>query len=534
MKKRNLTRGCAVLLTLTMLALAGCGGGKGAATAESQGGQNSPAATEAAGGGESAKSKDFVYCCGTEPTTLDPHLINDNATARAAFQIYETLVYRDTDSSIKPRLAESWTTSDDGTVWTFKLRQGVKFHDGETFNAEAVKYNIERLKNPETAAPKASVVDMVKSVDVVDEYTVAFTLSEPSSVFLAQISSYTTGMLSPKSAESQGKEFGQHPVGTGPLKLESWDYGSSLVMTRFDDYWGEKATVDSITFRIVPEDASRVMMLKTGDADLVAGIPPVQIEELQSDPNVKVLVETGYRTIFLGMNSTVKPLDDVRVRQAVNYAIDRESIIKNVMRDVASYPDSFMVSNVIDNSAKGLGCYEFDQEKAKALLAEAGYVDGFTLTLSTPEGRYAMDRQVAEVIQAMLMEVGITAEINVLDWGAYSEQATSGQHQFFLLGMGCPTGDPEFNLFMNFGTEGPQNYSRFSNATVDQLLAEQSTILDAEERSKVMYRIQEELKNDACGAPLYYEQQTYGSGADVNGFIIYPDENASMAYLVRE
>lgn len=209
-------------------------------------------------------------------------------------------------------------------------------------------------------------------------------------------------------------------------------------MTRFDDYWGEKATVDSITFRIVPEDASRVMMLKTGDADLVAGIPPVQIEELQSDPNVKVLVETGYRTIFLGMNSTVKPLDDVRVRQAVNYAIDRESIIKNVMRDVASYPDSFMVSNVIDNSAKGLGCYEFDQEKAKALLAEAGYADGFTLTLSTPEGRYAMDRQVAEVIQAMLMEVGITAEINVLDWGAYSEQATSGQHQFFLLGMAAP------------------------------------------------------------------------------------------------
>ena len=193
-----------------------------------------------------------------------------------------------------------------------------------------------------------------------------------------------------------------------------------------------------------------------------------------------------------------------------------------------------MVSNVIDNSAKGLGCYEFDQEKAKALLAEAGYADGFTLTLSTPEGRYAMDRQVAEVIQAMLMEVGITVEINVLDWGAYSEQATSGQHQFFLLGMGCPTGDPEFNLFMNFGTEGPQNYSRFSNAAVDQLLAEQSTILDAEERSKVMYQIQEELKNDACGAPLYYEQQTYGSGADVNGFIIYPDENASMAYLVRE
>lgn len=516
-------------LSAAMLFLSGCGGGT---TTESAASGDTASAGES-GEATASGGKDFIYCCGTEPTTLDPHLVNDNATARASGQIFETLVYRDTDSSIQPGLAESWTTSEDGTVWTFKLREGVKFHDGETFNAEAVKYNIERLQDPETAAPKASVVDMVASVDVVDEYTVAFNLTEPSGVFLAQISSYTTGMMSPKAAEEYGEAFGQNPVGTGPLKLESWDYGSSLVMTRFDDYWGEKATVDSVTFRIVPEDASRVMMLKTGDADIVQGIPPIQIAELETDENVKVLIETGYRTIFLGMNSTVEPLNDVRVRQAVNYAIDRESIIQNVMRNVASYPDSFMVSNVIDNSAQGLGCYEYNPEKAKELLAEAGYSDGFSLTLSTPEGRYPMDRQVAEVVQAMLMEVGINAEINVLDWGAYSEQATAGQHQFFLLGMGCPTGDPEFNLYMNFGTGAPQNYSRFSNATVDQLLEEQATILDVEERKEVMYQIQEELKNDACGAPLYYEQQTYGCGADIDGLIIYPDENVKLAYLVR-
>lgn len=526
MKKKILKRWMAVLVASTLIA--GCSGNT--ENLESADKTNEMSISNS----ETESSKDFIYCCGTEPTTLDPHLVNDNATARAIGQIYETLVYRDTDSSIKPGLAESWTVSDDGTVWTFKLRQGVKFQDGETFNAEAVKYNIERLKNPETAAPKASVVDLVKSVDVVDDYTVVFTLTEPSGVFLAQISSYTTGMMSPKASKEYGKEFGQNPVGTGPLKLESWDFGSSLVLTRFDDYWGEKATVDSVTFRIVPEDASRVMMLKTGDADVVQGIPPIQIEELNTDSNVKVMIETGYRTIFLGMNSTVKPLDDVRVRQAVNYAIDRNAIIKNVMRGIASYPDSFMVSNVIDNSAKGLGCYEYNPEKAKELLAEAGYENGFTLTLSTPEGRYPMDRQVAEVVQAMLMEVGITAEINILDWGAYSEQATAGQHQFFLLGMGCPTGDPEFNLFMNFGTEGPQNYSRFSNTNVDKLLEEQSKILDEEKRSEVMYSIQEELKSDACSAPLYYEQQTYGIRSNIDGLAIYPDENVDLAYLVRK
>lgn len=531
MKRTATSRLLALAMTLTMLLLTACGGGN--TTTGGSGGQSDSSQSGSGTTDTAAVSKDFTYVCGTEPTTLDPHLVNDNATARISAQIYETLVYRDTDSSIQPGLAESWTTSEDGTVWTFKLREGVKFHDGETFNAEAVKFNIERIQNPETAAPKASVVNMVKSVDVVDEYTVAFTLTEASSVFLAQISSYTTGMVSPKAVESAGKEFGQNPVGTGPLKLDSWDFGSSLKLVRFDEYWGEKATVDSVTVRIVPEDASRVMMLKTGDADVVAGIPPIQIADLEADPNVKVLLETGYRTIFIGMNSSKAPLDDVRVRQAVNYAIDRESIIKNIMRDVAAYPDSFMVSNVIDYSAQGLGCYEYDVEKAKELLAEAG-VENLTLKLSTPEGRYANDRQVAEVVQAMLAEVGITAQINVLDWGAYQEQAVAGEHELFLLGMGCPTGDPEFNLYMNFGTSGPQNYSRFSNETVDQLLSEQSMILDTQERAKIMYQIQEELKNDACSAPLYYEMQTYGSAADVDGFVIYPNENVGMAYMTRK
>lgn len=529
MKRKLAVQLLAGILVLAALLMTACGG------KQTDGGATPQTGPEHTGdsAGTAAVSKDFTYVCGTEPTTLDPHLVNDNATARASGQIFETLVYRDTDSSIKPGLAESWTTSEDASVWTFTLRQGVKFQDGEPFNAEAVKYNIERLQNPETAAPKASVVNMVESVTVVDEYTVSFTLTEASSVFLAQISSYTTGMLSPKAAETYGKEFGQHPVGTGPLKLESWDYGSSLKLTRFDNYWGEPAAVDSVTIRIVPEDASRVMMLKTGDADVVAGIPPIQISDLEADPAVKVLTETGYRTIFLGMNSTKAPLDDVRVRQAINYAIDRDSIIQNVMRNIASYPDSFMISNVIDFSAKGLGCYEYNPEKAKELLSEAG-VKNLTLTLSTPEGRYANDRQVAEVLQHMLNEVGITATIDVLDWGAYQERATAGEHELFLLGMGCPTGDPEFNLYMNFGTTGPQNYSRFSNSTVDQLLTEQSTILDTEKRSGVMYEIQETLKNDACGAPLYYEMQTYGCGADVDGFIIYPNENVNMAYMSRK
>ena len=520
--KKHLKHVVVWTLVLAMVVLTGCGGG------------NNTGGTGTEPNETPEKSNEFVYAAGTEPTTFDPHFITDVNTARAAMQIFETLVTWNEDSKIVPLLAESWTTSEDNKTWTFKLKEGVKFHDGAPFNAEAVKYNFERILSPEVASPRKSSADMVEKVEVVSEYEVNITTKEPAGAFLAQLTNYNLSMLSPKAAEELGKEFGQKPSGTGPLMLDVWEPGKTLTYTKFDGYWGTKSTIDKLTYKTVPEDSSRVMMLKTGDADVISGLPPIQVEELKSDKNVDVVIAPGYRTIYIGTNMKKDLFKDVKVRQAINYAIDKKSIIDNVLRGLSIYPAG-VESPAIMFAATDLTPYDYNPEKAKQLLAEAGYPNGFKTTLHTPEGRYPMDKQVAEVVQSMLKEVGIDAEIIVLDWGAYQEATTKGDvTNLFLLGKGSPAGDPDYDLTLSFGTGGKMNNSFYSNTEVDKLLADQKTSVDQEYRAKVLHEIQEKIHNDSPWAVLYYENQTMGKRADVDGFKVQPNEILDLRYLTRK
>ena len=483
---------------------------------------------------KSEGNNDFVYAAGTEPGTLDPQFVTDVNTARAVVQIFENLVRWDENFEIVPFLAKSWEVSDDNKTWTFKLQEGVKFHDGAPFNAEAVKYNFERLFDPDVASPRKSVASMIDKVNVLGEYEVSLSTKEPFGAFLAQLTSYNLAMISPKSAKEYGKNFGTHPAGTGPLMLDEWIPAQRLVMKRFDDYWGEKSTVNKVYFKVVPEDVSRVMMLKTGDADVVIGIPPIQMESLQKDKNIKTIIKTGFRTIYIGMNLKHKPFDDIRVRHAVNYAIDKESIIKYVLNNIGKYPVG-VESTVISNSSQDLVPYKYDPEKAKQLLAEAGFPNGFKTSLYTPEGRYPMDREVAEVVQSQLREVGINAEITVLDWGAYVAATNTGEDtRLFLLGKGCPSGDPDLDLTLSFGTDKKMNNSFYSNPKVDELLILEKITVDPEKRSQILYDIQKQIHEDAPWAVLYYVVQTLATRADVEGFEVYPNEMISLKYLKRK
>ena len=279
-----------------------------------------------------------------------------------------------------PALATEWSTSEDGRTWTFRLREGVKFHDGADFNAEAVKYNFERILDPEIGSPRRSMIEMVEKVEVVDEYTVAITTKTPFGPFLAQISSYNLGMLSPTTAGERGKGYAQNPAGTGPFKLKAWEPGDTLIFEANQDYWGGKPAIDELVFRVVPEDSTRIMLLKSGDVDAIAGVPAFEVETLKGDQNVVLISLPGFRTIYVGMNCQQKPFDDPRVRQAVNYAIDRQAIVDHLLRGVATVgvgPES----TSIPGSVKDLPPYGRDVEKAKALLAEAGYPDGFSTVM---------------------------------------------------------------------------------------------------------------------------------------------------------
>lgn len=480
------------------------------------------------------KSKSFVYVSGTEALTLDPAMITDSNTGRIARQIHDVLFERVENSEIVPMLATEASEVGDGTVWNVKLRDDVYFHCGEKFTAAAVKYSYERLIAPETASPKASALQGLDYVEIVNDYEVNIHLKARSLMFLGSMTNYAASIICPVCGEKFGHaDYGTNPCGTGPLKFDHWEPGIELVMTANENFWGEKPTVEKVTFRAISEDSSRVMMVQTGDADVIAGVPPTLVQILQMDSNVVMNTLPGYRTIQIAMNTEKGVLQDKRVREAITYAIDRESIIANIMRGMATFP-SGLISTVVQYAHPDLDPRNYDPEKAKALLAEAGYPNGFSISLMTPEGRYAMDRQVAEVVQSMLSEVGITVTLDVRDWGSYSDLIDRGDMELYLIGVGNSSGDAEYNFHTHYGVGGGQNYTRTNIPEFEAIRATLGESKDNEERKEKLYKMAELLNENFSSVPLYYEHQFFAVRADTDGFILYPNEQIKLAYLVRK
>jgi peptide/nickel transport system substrate-binding protein len=471
----------------------------------------------------------LVYATGTDALTLDPQFVTDVPTSRAVMQIHETLVEYDQNMNIIPCLAESWTTSPDRLTWTFKLKKGIKFHDGTPFNAEAVKYTFDRIVDPATASPRKSTLVMVKEVKVVDEYTVAITTNKPFAPLLAQLTAYNISIISPTAAKKWEKKYAQNPAGTGPFKLENWTPGERIVFARNENYWGEKPYVDKVVFRVIPEDSTRVMLLLSGEADVIASVPPVLTEKLKQSKDVKILRKTGFRTIYVGLNNKIKPFTDVRVRRAVAHAINPEAIVNGILNGMANIGGSFE-SPVIPGAIQGLKPYPYDPARAKKMLAEAGYPNGFTTQFYTPTGRYLMDRQVTEAVQGQLKEVGIQAEIKTPDWGTYTALLDKGTEvPIFLLGKGSPTGDLDLTLNLTIKTGGMMNQFQFSNSKIDEMIKEQEGIIDTKKRYQVLYDIQKIVYDECPAVILFYEDQIFGTRANIEGVIVYAYEFVEFA-----
>lgn len=525
----------ALTLALLMLTtvLTGCGNKSGNNSGQNSGNSGNSGTSD---GGAVETSNEFTFVMGTEPTTMDVHFCTDAATSRILLQVHETLFKWDEASeNVIPWLVETSTEAEDGLSWTFKLKEGVKFHDGTDFNAEAVKYNFDRLLNPETGSSKASALQGVTSIEVLGDYEVKINLDGRNLIFEQTLTNYSTAIMSPTACEEYGLEgYTNHPAGTGPLKMESWDPGVEMILVKNEDYWGEEPTTDKLTVKAVSEDSSRVMMAMTGDADISWGISPALVENLEGNDDVTVHTTTGYRTIYIAINQEYGPLADPNVRAAINYAINKREIVDNILYGVGgTYPSGFE-SSAVANAATDLDPYEEDLEKAKQLLADAGYPDGFDIKLNTPEGRYAMDRQIAEAVQYMLAEIGINAEIEVLEWGTYQQKmlAKDGT-QLFLLGKGSSTGDVEFDFLMHVLSTGGQNYYGINNARVDEILNNLSKAATVEERAEMLYEAQKIVNDEYDFATLYYENQIVATRSDIQGMVIYSNETADLAWLTR-
>ncbi|MCL4425518.1 MAG: ABC transporter substrate-binding protein [Firmicutes bacterium] len=327
---------------------------------------------------EGAKGeKVLIYARGADSVKLDPALPTDGESAKVMNNIYDNLVrYKPGSTDVEPALAESWKVSDDGKVWTFNLRKNVKFHDGTPFNAEAVKFNIERQLPPKVTKEMAYAdftYGMIEKVEAVDANTVKITLKSPYAPFLANLAmGLAAPMISPTAAKKYGENFSQNPVGTGPFIFVKWDKEQQIVLKANKAYWGGAPKVDRVIFKVVKENAVRANELLTGSADIIDGVDPNDVPRLQQDSNVRLLTAPGMNINYLGIRTDKKPFDDPRIRQAISMAINREAIVKSLYQDKAILANGPLPPNLF-GYYKDLKPYSYDPEKAKALLKEAGY-----------------------------------------------------------------------------------------------------------------------------------------------------------------
>lgn len=458
----------------------------------------------------------------SDAENLDHHFMSTiNAASVTHGKIYEGLVGRDKNAEIKPLLAEEWKQLDD-TTWEFKLREGVLFHDGTTFNADAVKATFNRLLDPNVGSPRAVVFKMVKEIKVVDEYTVQFILSEPFSPLLSILASHEAGIINPKTIEKYGKNIIQEPSGTGPFMFESWTPGKEIVFNKNEKYWGTEPKVDKVLFKVVPEETTRVSMLETGEAHIAEPLSVTMMDTVEASRNSEVYRSEGFGTEYIGFNVQKTPFDDVRVRKAIAHAVEMDSIIEGVFNNVGKKANSALGSKVFGYNAN-MKAYEYNLNEAKRLLAEAGFPNGFETTLKTMDSKERIN--LAEVLQSQLKGIGIKVNIQVLEYGTFVEQANRGDSEMFILSWRNATGDADYNQYNLFHTNShgaSGNTFFYSNKEVDRLIEAARAEKDQEKRIDLYAKSQELEMEDAVYIPVRVIENMAAVAKDVKGFSISP------------
>jgi ABC-type transport system substrate-binding protein len=471
-----------------------------------------------------------TYAAGADPDRLDPANAESNPSEAVNRMMYENLAKFDEKLNIVPGLATKWEQSKDGMTWTFFLRKGVKFHDGTAFNSEAVKVFIERMIGPEKPSRAGLYVPFVNSVEIVNDYTIKIHLKTPFAFFLNNLAHSASGIISPTALKTHGKDIVRKPVGTGPFKFVEWIHGDHITLVRNDDYWGGKPNLDKIIIKTVKEDSARVMMLQSGDAHLIVRIPPEDVPRLEKDAKIKLDSTETLRALYIGINCFKKPFTDVRVRQALNYAVDKEAIVKNIYQGRA-LASSGIVAPLTTGYFPIQG-YSYDPEKAKKLLAEAGYPNGFKAKLWSPQGRYPKDFEMAQVVQQQLKKVGIDCTLDTMEWAAYLAATRKGpeenESELFLLGWAPSTAEARWILYPLFTTEQwvpkGNNRSFYSNKEFDDLVSKFTRATSKAEMDKYLKDAQELLIKEAPSIFILVTKETIGMSKKLRGVINSPLE----------
>ncbi len=463
----------------------------------------------------------------TDPVGLDPHITNATATRNMLENVYDTLVAFDSSLRIVPGLAESWTVSDDGLVWTFDLRDGVVFHDGDALQASDVVFSINRIKDPAIASPRSDDFAVVSSIEAPDADTVVMTLSQPFSPLLSKLAASLNVIVSEDVVAANG-DLQNVVVGTGPFSFTEYIPQTRMVLERNENYWGSDADgnqlpyLDGITFVFYPDPTARTTAIQTGNADFIEYVPAPDIALLQADSNVQVVggLAANFRSLYFNVERA--PFDDVNVRRAMAYAIDEQAVVDLALfgtGGVAATGTTIPASNfygIQDSPFVGR-----DVEAARAALAESGYPDGFTFDLYVTS-TYDFIRAPAEVIQANLAEIGITTNIVAEDWSIYLPKALEGDFAATLLGESGQS-DPDDFLFNVFYTDNGGNLGNFSDPELDRLLEQGRQVADQDERKAIYTEAQHRILELVPHVFLFHSSQFEALRNDVMGFEHFPN-----------
>ncbi|NUH67017.1 ABC transporter substrate-binding protein [Sulfitobacter sp. S0837] len=464
---------------------------------------------------------DITVALQLEPPHLDPTSAAAGAIDSVLYSnVFEGLTRFMGDGSVVPGLAASWDISEDGLTYTFKLREGVTFHDGTTMDAEDVKFTLDRINAEDSANAQKALYSSISEVKVTDPQTVEITLSEPNGNMLFNLAWGDAVIVAPESIEG----IKQTPIGTGPFKFDDWSQGDKITLSRYDNYWGEAPALTGATFKFISDPTAAFAAVMAEDVDVFAGFPaPENIPQFEADPRFQVLIGSTEGETILSMNNKQAPFDDIKVREAVAHAIDRQAIIDGAMFGYGTpigthfaphNPDYVDLTEMSD----------YDPEKAKALLAEAGFEDGFETTLHLPPPSYA--RRGGEIIAAQLAEVGIKAQITNVEWAQWLETVFKGKN--FGLSIVSHTEPMDIGVYAN-----PDYYFQYDNPEFQALMAEFNKTADPAQRSDMLAKAQTIIAEDYVNGYLFQLAFPTIAKAEVQGLWTNAPTQATDLTAVR-
>ncbi|MEW5908980.1 MAG: ABC transporter substrate-binding protein, partial [Thermodesulfobacteriota bacterium] len=403
--------------------------------------------------GVNAQIPELTIGIGVDADTLNPQEQTTSLFMVICELIHDVPFYEAPGGKLEPRLATKMDISPDGLSYTLHLRKDVKFSDGTPFDAKAMKLTLDRALDPKMRVPLRFLITMIKEVKIIDNFTVQISLKYPFAPFAPTLSTNVVQPISPAAIDKFGENVRQTPVGAGPYMLKEWVKGDRIVLTRNPAYYGPKPTVEKVTFKIVPDDATREAMLRAGQIDICYKPLPANVASLMADPNIKVEMPLDTRTIFMGLNYQKGVTKNRLVRQAFNYAVDKNAIVKRILFDTAVRMEG-PCSPILFGCLKMDKQWDYNPEKAKQLLKEANFDFNQTVSMRTPQGRYLFDKQISEAVQAYLQAIGVKTELRTYDWPTYVagllKPLPETELEVFLLGWGPMILDADTALYGQF------------------------------------------------------------------------------------